>query len=70
MIHVRAQVPISQGSGPVLQVSFVGRENILKLQAALARCLNTAPDFGQDWFDLSDRLDQFVCENSLDKKGG
>ena len=68
MIHVRAHAPTAQCAGPVLEISLVGTPNILKLQAALARCLNTAPEFGKDWFDLSDRLDQFIREYSLGEK--
>lgn len=65
MIHVRAHAPTPQGAGPVLEISLVGIPNILKLQIALQRCLNTAPEFGKDWFDLSDRLDQFIRDHGL-----
>ena len=65
MIHVRAHAPAITGAGPVLEISLVGSVNILKFQAALARCLNTAPDFGPDWFELSDRVDQFILEHSI-----
>lgn len=66
MIHVRAQAP-ALGVDPILHFSLIGKENILKLQVALARCLNTAPEFGKDWFELSDRLDQFIREHNLTK---
>ena len=68
MIHVRAHAPTPQGAGPVLEFSLVGAANILKLQAALARCLNTSPEFGKDWFELSDRVDQFIRTHNLDLK--
>ena len=50
---------------PTIQLTITGRSDILKLQAVLARCLNTAPEFGKDWFELSDRVDHFILKNSI-----
>ena len=41
-------------------VAFTGRTDLLKLQALLQRALNCAPEFGLDWFELSDRLDAYL----------
>lgn len=59
MIHVRAQS--SQDSqDPVLHISFVGLSVIQKFQELLNRSLNCAPEFGDDWFALSDKLHNFI----------
>jgi hypothetical protein len=79
MIHVRAwsgardydaDGTLIHAEDPTLQFTLTGRSDILKLQAVLARCLNTAPEFGKDWFELSDRVDQFIRIHKLDSRGG
>ncbi len=66
MIHVRAWTgdEITK-EDPTLQFTITGRTDLLKLQALLDRALNTAPEFGQDWFDLSAKLDQFLAAQNI-----
>lgn len=50
-----------------LLIWVTGRTELLKLQALLNRSLNCAPEFGADWFALSDRLDQFLTEQGISR---
>lgn len=52
---------------PTLQLTLTGRADLLKLQALLDRALNCAPEFGEDWFALSDRLDQFLTAQGISR---
>jgi len=72
MIHVRTFSELETTiagvqCGPVLQLSFTCRADLLKLQALLNRSLNCAPEFGADWFELSDRLDQFLTAQGISR---
>lgn len=66
MIHVRTWTgdEITK-EDPTIQFTLTGRTDILKLQALLNRSLNCAPEFGKDWFELSDRLDQFLEQQNI-----
>lgn len=65
MIHVRAW----KGSlpnelvkeDPTLQITISGVDELTKLYGLLQRSLNCAPEFGKDWFALSDKLEQFLA---------
>lgn len=46
----------------------ITERDLLKFQALLNRALNCAPEFGKDWFELSDRLDQFLLEHPVPSK--
>lgn len=50
-----------------LRIWVTGRADLLKLQALLDRALNCAPEFGADWFALSDKLDQFLTEQGISR---
>ena len=50
-----------------LVTAVTGRADLLKLQALLDRALNCAPEFGADWFELSDRLDQFLTDQGISR---
>ena len=50
---------------PAIRMWVTGRSDILKLQALVNRALNTAPEFGEDWFKLAEGLDKFVSENNI-----
>lgn len=63
MIHAR----VSQSDNtfePVLHLSFVGVPELKRLQSLLQRSLNCAPEFGEDYFELSDRLDTLIASQS------
>lgn len=64
MIHIRASVSHNAMTDePVLHLSFVGRPTLLKLQELLNRSLNCASEFGQEWFELSDKLAGLIHES-------
>jgi len=66
MIHAR----VSQSDNafePVLHLSFVGVLELKRLQSLLARSLNCAPEFGKDYFELSDRLDSLIASHELSR---
>ena len=66
MIHARAWTGDDiTNEEPTLQFTITGRADLLKLQALLDRALNCAPDFGDDWFALSDKLGQFLEEQNI-----
>ena len=50
-----------------LCIWVTGRTELLKLQALLDRALICAPEFGADWFALSDRLDQFLAAQGISR---
>ena len=50
---------------PAIRIWVTGRADILKLQALVHRALNTAPEFGEDWFKLADGLEKFIDENKI-----
>lgn len=68
MIHVRTWTgdEITKEE-PTIQFTLTGRADLLKLQALLDRALNCAPEFGEDWFALSDRLDQFLAAQGISR---
>jgi len=51
---------------PAISIAFSGPE-LLKFRELLNRALNTAPEFGADWFQLTDKLDQFIASNKITK---
>ena len=66
-IIVRAY-PYQQGDentgGPEesrLHIDITGKD-LLKLKYVLNRALNCAPEFGEDWFALSAKLDNFISQ--------
>lgn len=64
-IHTRTYGSITEPNSPeepTLQLIFTGKD-LLKFQALLNRALNTAPEFGKDWFTLSSRLDNFLASH-------
>jgi hypothetical protein len=50
---------------PAIRIWVTGRTDILKLQVLLNRALGCAPEFGADWFKLSDDLERFIDENKI-----
>ena len=69
MIRVRAYPAIKADpvTGPEearLNIDFTGVD-LLKFQALLNRALNTAPEFGKDWFALSAGADKFIAANFI-----
>lgn len=50
---------------PAIRIWITGRVDLLKLQALLGRALNCAPEFGEDWFALSDKLDKFLAAQNI-----
>jgi hypothetical protein len=48
-----------------IRIWVTGRTDILKLQALINRALGCAPEFGAEWFALSDNLDKFIGENNI-----
>lgn len=50
---------------PAIRMWVTGRADILKLQALVNRALGCAPEFGAEWFKLSDDLDKFIAENNI-----
>lgn len=59
MIHVK----VSPNPDPELvnlQISFVGKPEIQKFYDLIQRSLNCAPDFGEDWFKLSDGIEKLL----------
>lgn len=50
---------------PAVRIWVTGRTDILKLQALVNRALNTAPEFGAEWFALAEKLDKFVADQKL-----
>ena len=76
MIHVHANAGVSPllavqsdipEEYPALVITISGNQDLQKLQALLNRSLNCAPEFGVDWFALSDRLDQFLTEQGISR---
>lgn len=68
MIHVRTWTGDEIApEDPTIQFTLTGRADLLKLQALLARALNCAPEFGEDWFALSDKLDQFLTAQGISR---
>ena len=68
MIHVRTWVGDDVvPEDPTIQFTLTGRADLLKLQALLDRALNCAPEFGADWFSLSDKLDQFLIAQGISR---
>ena len=71
MIHVRAMAAYADkdsdgtviaSESSTLQFSLVGLDTIKKFRELLNRSLNCSPEFGSDWFDLSDRVDTFIAK--------
>jgi len=66
MIHVRTWVGDEiVPEDPTVQFTITSRTDLLKLQALLHRALNCAPEFGQSWFELSDKLDEFLIKHHI-----
>lgn len=62
MIHVRASASTNDIDEATLHFSLVGLETIKKLDQLLDRSLNCAPEFGADWFELSDKVKEFILK--------
>ena len=69
MIHVATFVghDIGKPENPRIAITISERVDLLKLQALLDRALNCAPEFGADWFSLSDKLDQFLIAQGISR---
>jgi hypothetical protein len=68
MIHIHTCSGTDPNSPEPRNVKITLTEkDMLKFQALLNRALNCAPEFGKDWFELSDRLDQFLLEHPVNK---
>ena len=68
MIHARTWTGDDiTNEDPTIQFTLTGRADLLKLQALLDRALNCAPEFGADWFSLSDKLDQFLIAQGISR---
>jgi hypothetical protein len=48
-----------------VRIWVTGRTDLLKLQALIHRALNTAPEFGADWFKLAADLEKFIAEQGI-----
>jgi hypothetical protein len=48
-----------------VRIWVTGRTDLLKLQALIHRALNTAPEFGAEWFKLADDLEKFIAEQGI-----
>jgi hypothetical protein len=51
---------------PSFQLIFTSSEDIKSFYLLLQRSLNCAPEFGKDWFELSDKLEKFLAPSSSD----
>ena len=61
MIHVRTwNGDSTTKEAPTVQVTMTGLQDLKKLQALLNRALNTVPEFGEDWFEFSDKLTEYL----------
>ena len=68
MIHIHTCSGTDPNSPEPANIKITLTEkDMLKFQALLNRALNCAPEFGKDWFELSDRLDQFLLEHPVNK---
>lgn len=66
MIHVRAWSGDENApEDPTIQITISGSQDLQKLQALLNRSLNCAPEFGTDWFQFSDKLEQFMVAKGI-----
>jgi len=66
MIHVRTWTGDDiTNEDPTIQFTITGRADLQKLQALLNRSLNCAPEFGEDWFALADKLEKFMIANKI-----
>lgn len=66
MIHARPQASYYNSDAEVqeesiLHISLVSLPTLKKFQELLNRSLNCAPEFGDEWFQLSDRLATFIA---------
>ena len=59
MIHVFVTYP-GINEDPKIQVTLTGLQDLRKFQAFLNRALNVAPEFGEDWFKLCDKLTEYL----------
>lgn len=59
MIHVKYS-PSTDPTLTNLQISFVGKEEIQKFYNLIQRSLNCAPEFGEEWFQLSDGIEKIL----------
>jgi hypothetical protein len=66
MITVHTYPALTAQMEPSIKIELTDRD-LLKFQALLNRGLNCAPEFGKDWFELSDRLDQFLLQHHVTK---
>lgn len=66
MIHARTWTGDDiTNEDPTIQFTITGRNDLQKLQALLNRSLNCAPEFGEDWFALSDKLEKFLASQNI-----
>ena len=64
MIHARFSSSTPENpEQPVLHLSFVGTKTIQELYDLIQRSLNCAPEFGKDWFELSDGIEKILPRN-------
>lgn len=59
MIHVKAS-PDPDPELMNLQIAFVGKTDIQRFYDLIQRSLNCAPEFGKDWFQLSDGIEKLL----------
>ena len=52
--------PVDSEEEPKIVITFSGLQDLKKLQALFNRALNAAPDFGEDWFQLCDKLTEYL----------
>lgn len=64
LTRIAANDPLAPEDHSV-RIWVTGRTDLLKLQTLIHRALNTAPEFGAEWFTLAEKLDKFVAENRL-----
>ena len=56
-VLVRHSDPISD---PTLEITLTGLQDLKKFQILLNRALKVAPEFGEDWFQLCDKLTEYL----------
>ena len=73
MIHVRAMAAytdkdqngdVIMSEASTLQFSLVGLPTVQKFKELLDRSLNCSPEFGKEWFDLADKVEEFIAKEA------
>ena len=60
MIHVLIKQYDPIYPEPSLKITISSLQDLKKLQILLNRALNVVPEFGEDWFNLCDKLTEYI----------